>query len=99
MANKEELKRLAEIAEKDKDFCEKFTAAVNARNADEAVRLAAEKGVTLKAEEFAFSGKRELDSEELKNVAGGDLGDHCNGILAAITCIVAIGSEIWEEQH
>ncbi|MBQ7733568.1 MAG: hypothetical protein IJT58_06070 [Synergistaceae bacterium] len=68
MTNKEELSRLIEIAEKDKEFAEKFIAAEKAKDADEIIRLAAEKGVTLKREN---SLRHEIDNEELKNVTGG----------------------------
>ena len=44
------------------------TEEVKAKNADEAIRLAAGKSFTLKAENFVIEGKREPDQEELKHV-------------------------------
>lgn len=95
MLNKEELHRLAEAAEKDKEFAEKFTAAVKAKNADETVRLAAGKGFNLKAEDFAFDGKRELDPEEFENVAGGKFNEHCHDFWDGFACSLALFSELW----
>ena len=44
------------------------TEEVKAKNADEAIRLAAGKSFTLKAENFVIEGKREPDKEELEHV-------------------------------
>lgn len=96
MTNKEELRRLAEYADKDKEFAEKFTAAMKAKNTDEAIRLASEKGFTLTKEDFAFDEERELDTDELANVAGGSIGEHCHDFLDGFLCGLALFSEIWE---
>ena len=98
MLSKEEMKRFAEVAEQDKDFAEKITAAMKAKNIDEVIRLAAEKGFTFTAEDFDFQGKRELDLDELKQVAGGrswdDVDKYCgDGELAV--CVVHLGAAFW----
>lgn len=97
MLTKEELNRLAEFAEKDNEFAEKFNAAVKAKNADEAIRLAAEKGFTLTAEDFAFDGMSELDREELEHVAGGGMCWHTiERNSEKFGCIVLILRDIWD---
>lgn len=98
MLSKEEMKRFAEVAGQDKEFAEKLTAAMKAKNTDEAIRLAAEKGFTLTAEDFAFQGKRELDPEELEQVAGGrswsDVKEVCGDAQLAI-CTLGFGKAFW----
>ena len=100
MSNKEELTRLTEFAEKDKEFAEKFTAAVKAKNADEAIRLAAEKGFTLKAEDFAFDEMHEVDKEELEHVAGGicvGTSPTLERIADEAACIIFIMKDFWSQ--
>ena len=96
MLNKEEMKHLVEAAKNDKDFAEKFTAAMKAKNTDEAIRLAAEKGFTLTAEDFAFHVECELDPEELKQVAGGEsiFGKDCGGFMEFI-CGLVFAIDVW----
>ena len=96
MMNKEEMKRFAEVAKQDKDFVEKFTVAMKAKNTDEAIRLAAEKGFTLTAEDFAFHVECELDPEELKQVAGGEsiFGKDCGDFMKFI-CGLVFAIDVW----
>ena len=99
MSTKEELNRLTEFAEKDNEFAEKFNAAVKAKNADEAIRLAAEKGFTLTAEDFAFDGMSELDKEELEHVAGGmACGHSIERGTQKFECIIFILKELWDKK-
>ena len=94
MSNKEELQRLVEFAKEDKEFAEKFMAAMKAKNSDEAIQLAADKGFTLTADDFKFNQKRELDPEELKNVSGCDVGSTCDSWAAALLCGFAMLVEL-----
>lgn len=93
MLNKEEIQRITECAENDKEFALKFTAAVRAKNADEAIRLAAEKGFKLTAEDFAFNGNGELDRKELENVAGGV--DRCKNFSSGLGCGFWLAVDLW----
>ena len=99
MLSKEEMKRFAEVAEQDKDFAEKITAAMKAKNIDEVIRLAAEKGFTFTAEDFDFQGKRELDLDELKQVAAGgaswDEVDEWCGDAELAGCVLHVGVAFW----
>ena len=94
------MKRFAEVAKQDKDFAEKFTVAMKAKNIDEAIRLAAEKGFTFTAEDFAFHVEYELDSEELEHVAGGayyswdNVDKDCGDTVLAF-CVMGIGIAFW----
>ena len=98
MLNKEEMKRLVEAAKNDKDFAEKFTVAMKAKNTDETIRLAAEKGFTFKEEDFAFHLDCELDPEELEQVAGGrsmdDVEKMCGDTLCFF-CGFGFASSLW----
>ncbi|MBQ6773957.1 MAG: Nif11-like leader peptide family RiPP precursor [Synergistaceae bacterium] len=97
MSNKKELQRLIELAKEDKEFAEKFMAAMKSKNADEAIRIAAEKGVSLTADDFKFNQKRELDPEELKNVAGSEsiFVNNCKKADEAFLCGIALLVDLW----
>ena len=69
---------------------------MRAKNADEAIRIAGEKGFALKPEDFKFNEKSELDPEELKNVAGGKPGDVCKNVFEGFMCGFAVFVEFWD---
>ena len=99
MINMEEVQRLAECAENDKEFTEKFVQAMNARNIDEVIRLAAEKDFTFTKEDFDFPSKRKLDLDELDYAVGGleacttSMNEAVN-VFLSIFCLPAAGVAI-----
>ena len=91
----ERIKALEEAFTSDEVFATEFSRAIKMRSAEDAIRLAAAKGIEITADDFAPNAaaleSRELDESELKTVAGGyswgqfaqDLGCYAYFFLAA----------------
>lgn len=70
--NREKAKALEEAFNTDESFAAQFKQAVEARDVDATISLAASKGIVLAPEDFAPSIEgREIDEAELEAVAGG----------------------------
>lgn len=99
----EKLAKLNEVAAADEAFGKELRAALEMRNIDEIIRVAAEKGIEFSADDFYsedLEGK-EVDESELEAVAGGgllkradELRDKCR-MLGAVTCGAGFGVALW----
>lgn len=92
----ERAKALEEAFTSDEAFATEFRSAIEARSAEDAIRLAAAKGIELTPDDFAPDDAslqgRELDESELDAVAGGGWDDVTDGLSCVIYFLVARSS-------
>lgn len=67
---KEQVAKIEALAKEDEAFRDEYIAAIKAQDAEKLVAFFASKGFEVDAGDIEFSG-RELDDDELQNVAGG----------------------------
>ena len=99
---KEQIAKIEALAKEDEAFRNEYIAAIKTQDAEKLVAFLASKGFEIEVGDIEFAG-RELDEDELQNVAGGadrweKVGNDCSG-AGAFFCGFGAFVAFWSKEY